>query len=297
MTPAPSTACGTIVLAGRPNVGKSTLLNALVGEPLAIVSPRAQTTRLPVIGLRTETQHQIAFVDPAGLLEPAYLMQAQMVTAAHAALKTADAVLHLHPLADAPAPTLTSLLSDIPPLAGPVLTVYTQADAVAPRTRAALGTAHDALAVSAVSGEGLDALLAWCRAQLPPGPFRYDPEALSTQPVRFFVEEFVREAAFEHLAAEVPYALIAEVDEFRETSDPVYIRVNIYVERESQKGIVVGKGATTLRAIGTRARRRVEAFLGARVYLDLWVKTLPKWRADPAALRRFGFPNPNPRTR
>lgn len=291
------THCGTIVLAGRPNVGKSTLLNALVGEPLAIVSPRAQTTRRPVVGLRTDAHHQMAIVDPAGLLDPAYLLQEQMLAAAYAALATADAVLHLHPLAEAPAPPLATLLADGAPLTVPVRLVYTLADRVPPHLRPTLDADDDALVTSGRTGEGLEALLVWCRAQLPSGPFRYDPEALSTQPMRFFVEEFVREAAFEHLADEVPYALIAEVDEFREAADPVYIRVTLYVERDSQKGIVVGAGGATLRAIGTKARRRTEAFLGARVYLDMWVKTLPKWRADPSALRRFGFPNPTPRKR
>ena len=174
------------------------------------------------------------------------------------------------------------------PLRAPVRTVYTKADAIPPSARPAVD-ARD-LVLSAHTREGLDALLAWCTRQAPAGAFRYDADDVSNQPIRFFVVEFVREAAFDSLGDELPYAHTAEVDEFREGSNPLYIRVTLYVERESQKGMVVGKGGRTVRALGARARRRIETFLGTRVYLDLWVKTLPKWRFTPNALRRFGFP-------
>lgn len=285
----PTTYCGSIVLAGRPNAGKSTLLNAMVGEAIAIVSPKAQTTRQSVIGLRTEPQHQWAIIDPPGLLTTDYLLHESMLAAAAASVASADAVLYLHRLAAAPAPPLADLLPETARPRGPVQLVYTQADRCPAEGRDALG---DALLVSAVTGEGLDAVLAWCRAQLPEGPFGYDPAAISTQPVRFFVAEFVREAAFHHLGAELPYALAVEIDEFREGSTPLYIRLTIYVERASQQGMVIGKAGRTIKAIGADARQRTEAFLGEQVYLDLWVKTLPKWRSDPGALRRFGFTLP-----
>jgi len=284
------THCGTIVLAGRPNAGKSTLLNALVGAPLAIISPKAQTTRQPVIGVRTDAAHQMAVTDPPGLLEPGSLLQQGMLEAAIAALAGADAILYLHPLASAPAPPLASLLPlGTRPFRGRIQTVYTQADRHGARAEPA---PQDGLIVSAATGQGLEDLLAWCRAQLPAGPFAYDPEASSAQPVRFFVAEYVREAAFRHLGDELPYALAAEVDEFREHSQPLYIRITIFVERSSQQGMVVGRGGRTIKAIGQDARRRAETLLGEPVYLDLWVKTLPKWRSDPHALRRFGVPVP-----
>lgn len=287
-----TTRCGTFALAGRANAGKSTLLNALIEAPLAIVSERPQTTRMPVVGIRTEDEHQLVFVDPPGLLQPEYLLQASMLEEAVGALSRADGILYLHPLddPDQPAPPLKTLLPPGTAVRAPVCTLYTRADTV-PRTLR--GTrAPDEVIVSAVTGEGLAGVLAWCRSHAPPGAFRYDPEDLGTQPLRFFVAEYVREAAFALLGQELPYALAAEVDEFREGSAPLYIRVTLYVERESQKGMVVGKGGRTIREIGARARRRIETFLATRVYLDLWVKTLPKWRSTPGALRRFGFPVP-----
>jgi GTP-binding protein Era len=140
-----------------------------------------------------------------------------------------------------------------------------------------------------MTGAGLPALLDWCRDQALPGPFHNDPDELSTQPVRFFVEELVREAAFEVLGQELPYALAAQVDEFREQESPVYIRVNLYVERDSQKGMVIGKRGATVKRLGALARQKIERLLGERVYLDLWTKVLPKWRTRPQALRSLGF--------
>jgi len=287
MTDSGVTRCGTIVLAGEPNAGKSTLLNRLVGEPLAITSAKPQSTRYAVIGIRTEQATQTVFVDPPGLLEPNYPMQERMLDEAHRMLRQSDAVLHLHPLSERSPPALSDLLPPSVQLSTPVLELATKADLV-PAERRIDGSA-DRLAVSAVTGEGITDLLQWCRDHTPLGPFRYDPEDLSTQPVRFFVTEFVREAAFDVLGAELPYSLAAEVDEFREGSKPLYIRLTVYLERDSQKGMVVGKRGRTIKTIGTRARARIETFLGTPVFLDIWVKTLPKWRSDPSALQRFGF--------
>jgi GTP-binding protein Era len=291
--PHTQTRFATIALAGRPNAGKSSLLNALVGESLAIVSSKPQSTRLPVVGLRTEGAVQLALVDPPGLLDPTYLLQHAMLDAAYQVLDRADAILHLHPATEGDPPPLAVLLPRDRPPRRPVLTVVTKSDLVAVPP----SPPPDRLAISVVTGAGLDALVAWCTAHAAPGPFRYPPDDLSTQPVRFFAAEFVREAAFERLGEEVPYALAAEVDEFREGSTPVYIRVALYTERESQKAIVVGKGGRMIREIGVQARRRIEAFLGTPVYLDLWVKTLPRWRSRAAVLRRLGFEAPPTRPR
>ncbi len=281
--------CGHIALAGAPNVGKSSLLNALIGQHLAIVSPKPQATRLPVVALRTDTDTQYVFHDLPGLLDPAYPLQAGMLAAAHEALSRADVVLHLHPAADAPAPPLGEIARLDRPLSAPVLMVYTKADLVS-QARARELRGSGALVVSATTSEGLDQLLERVRDHLPQRPFEFDPEDVGIQPVRFFVVEYLREAAFELLEEELPYAFTAEVEEFRETERPMYIRVTLFVERESQKGMVIGQGGRTLKAIGQRARSRLEELVQTPVYLDLWVKALPQWRRNPAALARFGFP-------
>jgi GTPase len=280
--------CGHIAIAGRPNVGKSSLLNALVGEHLAIISPKAQATRLPVIGLRTDDFVQYVFHDLPGLLDPAYPLQERMRRLAVEGVHGADVILHLHPAVEAPAPDFTSVAGLARPPRAPVLTVYTKADMVTGDTLPRL--AEHGIPVSASEGVGLDTLLRRIAALLPEGPFQFDPEDLAAQPLRFFAVEFLREAAFELLADEVPYCFTAEVEEFRESSDPVLIRATLFVERESQKGILIGDGGRTIKEVGRLARLRLEQLMGRRVYLETWVKVLPHWRRDAAALDRFGFP-------
>jgi GTP-binding protein Era len=278
------TRCGTVVLAGRPNVGKSTLLNALVGEHLAIVSPKPQSTRLPVVGLLTRDDTQYIFTDSPGLLEPEYQLHELMRAAALRAIDDAEVIAYLHPLADYPAPPLASIAKLERPPRAPILTVYTKSDLTDRRP-----DGPSDIAVSALSGDGLDQLLAQLRERLPDSPFHYDPDELATQPMRFFAAEFIREAAFEQLHEELPYSVACEIDEFREGAEPVYIRAVLYVERESQKGIVIGEGGRTIKALGAAARAKIEALLGQRVYLDLHVKVLPKWRRDEPSLKRLGY--------
>ncbi|HET9294205.1 MAG TPA: GTPase Era [Gemmatimonadales bacterium] len=281
--------CGHIALAGVPNVGKSSLLNALVGQHLAIVSPKAQATRLPVVGLLTEHDTQMVFHDLPGLLEPTYLMQARMRAAALAELGRADVILHLHPAREAPAPAFSVAAGLESAPRAPVLTVFTKGDQISPERTAELED-MGGLVVSVETGQGLPELVTRLRGLLPEGEFEFDPDDVGTQPLRFFVVEYLREAAFEFLEEELPYAFTAEVEEFREAAHPVYIRVTLYVERESQKGIVIGQGGRTIKSMGAHARKRLESLLGAPVFLDCWVKALPNWRRNADALVRFGFP-------
>ena len=286
------TRCGTVVLAGRPNVGKSSLLNALIGEHLAIVSPKPQSTRLPVVGLLTRDDTQYIFTDSPGLLEPEYQLHVAMRAAALRAIDDAEVIAYLHPLAEYPAPALTAVAKLNRAPRAPIVTVYTKAD-LAPASPN-LPNLHQppptsTAIVSAVTGAGLEDLLSTLRAALPESPFHYDPEEMATQPTRFFAAEFIREAAFELLHEELPYSVAVEIDEFREGADPVYIRAVVYVERASQKGIVIGDGGRTIKTLGQAARAKIEALLGAHVFLELHVKVLPKWRRRDASLKRLGY--------
>ena len=283
------TRCGTVVLAGRPNVGKSSLLNALIGEHLAIVSPKPQSTRLPVVGLLTRDDTQYIFTDSPGLLEPEYQLHVAMRAAALRAIDDAEVIAYLHPLAEYPAPPLAQVAKlDRAPRA-PIVTVYTKADLAPTSTNLHQLPPTSTVVVSAVSGAGLEQLLAALSAHLPESPFHYDPEEMATQPTRFFAAEFIREAAFELPHEELPYSVAVEIDEFREGTEPLYIRAVVYVERASQKGIVIGDGGRTIKALGQAARAKVETLLGAPVFLDLHVKVLPMWRRRDASLKRLGY--------
>src|SRR5207248_541897 len=182
------TKCGTVVLAGRPNVGKSTLLNAVIGEHLAIVSPKPQSTRLPVVGLLTRGDTQFIFTDSPGLLEPEYRLHEAMRAAALRAIDDAEVIAYLHPLGEYPAPPLATVARLERAPRAPIVNVYTKSDLVSPSNRPTVQPSD--VLLSAVTSEGLDALLAVLLERLPEGPFHYDPEELATQPMRFFASEF-----------------------------------------------------------------------------------------------------------
>ena len=278
----------TVAIAGKPNVGKSSLLNVLVGEKLAIVSKKPQATRQPVIGILTAGDTQLMLVDEPGLLNPSYLLQQAMRDAAVQWVRRADMILYLHPADHTEPPPLESLIPELDVVGQPTALVLTKTDQSGANVAVALGD-YPVFPISARQRRGLKPLVEWCCSHAPVRPFRYDTEHLSIQPERFFVTEFVRESAFEHLGQELPYSLAVEVDEFREGSDPLYIRATVYVERDTQKSMVIGKQGKTIRALGSGARKKIEELLGQRVYLDLWVKTLAKWRSKPHAVARFGF--------
>jgi len=292
------TRAGYVALVGRPNVGKSSLLNALVGERLSIVTPRAQTTRDRVLGIYTDEEGQIIFVDTPGILSPRYLLQHGMLSAASSAIQESDAILLLLDPTSAdpvPGPEVLELLSgrleDLFIALNKVdLASESQIEALISWSSRELG--RDPFLISALEGTGVDLLRDRLLAAMPPSPYLYPPEDLAVQPVRFFVAELIRETIFEECHQEIPYSTAVVIEEFRESTDPILIRAVIYVERESQKGIVVGRGGTLIRKIGVRSREKIEEFVDARIYLDLWVKVLPKWRKRRGALRRLGYPLP-----
>lgn len=283
------TRAGIVAVVGKPNVGKSTLLNRLVGQKLAITSSKPQSTRDRVTGILTLPGAQIVLVDTPGLLDPKYALQRVMRATAIEALTDADVVLYLVDATETDLRPLTEVAA-ISDLRAPVVVALNKADLLSPTQRQEIAERHpDAVLISAVTGEGVDALVQRLVDLLPESPFLYPEDDLSTQNLRFFAAELIRETALEQLADEVPYAIACQIEEFREEKDPVYIRATIFVERESQKRIVIGQGGSRIREIGKVARAKIEELVGRDVYLDLWVKVLPNWRRDVKALRRLGY--------
>jgi len=292
------TKAGFVTLVGRPNAGKSTLLNRLVGQHLAIVSPKPQSTRDRVVGILTDETSQMIFLDTPGLLEPRYALHRSMQHAAQKAITDADVIVHLVDGTEGDHDDLTKLADLHAPPRAPIIRVINKVDQLAAAARTRLAADSSAvLPIAALTGEGVDQLLERIRTLLPESPFLYDAEDVSTQQTRFFVAEFLRETVFEELDDEVPYGVAVEIDEYREADDPVYIRAVMYVERDSQKRIVIGAGGAKIKAIGQSARAKIEQLVGQKVFLDLWVKELHNWRKDHNALERLGYAMPDEKPR
>jgi GTP-binding protein Era len=287
---------GDAVIVGRPNAGKSTLFNALVGERLAIVTPKPQTTRIPLLGVVTRPASQVVFWDTPGLLDPAYRLQEVMRSHATRRVREADVVVGLldaHALEVSLDDDLRAVLSEVKV---PVILALNKIDLIpaelvepaVARVREAV-RAEEVLPVSALTGRGLSELMEAVERRLPFGPKLYPDETLTDQPERFFVAELIREAAFDLLKEELPYAIAVTVEEFKEREAKTYVRADVCVERASQKGIVIGARGKMLKRIGSEARRRVERFLERPVYLDLWVKVRENWRKKEGDLKDFGY--------
>ena len=291
-----TTRAGYVALVGRPNAGKSTLLNRFVGEHLSIVTSKAQTTWQRVTGIRTKGTDQLIFLDTPGLLETRDLLQHAMLGAALEALAEADVALLVVDTTKRPTQTDTDrILAAFSEIHRPLHIVLNKLDQAnlssieAWKSWAEEGLSGQVHSVSAKTGKGVDSLLNVICEDLPEGPFLYPEDDIASDPVRFFVAEFVREAIFEQFHQEIPYAVFCQVAEFREKQDPTYIHVDIFVERKSQKRIVVGNQGSAIKKLGSAARSKIERFLGCHVYLDLWVKPLPSWRKSPDHLSRLGF--------
>jgi len=281
---------GIVTVVGKPNAGKSTLLNRIVGQKLSITSAKPQSTRDRVVGIHTEGDVQMIILDTPGLLEPRYALQRSMRQAALAALEDADVLIHVADGTDGPPPSLVQAAALVTPPRAPVLLAINKSDALTRGQREALAAAEpQAYFVSAIDGDGVAALLRAAAERLPESPFLYPEDEISTQSMRFFVSELVRETALEQLEDEVPYSVACEVEEFRETQKPVYIRAVIFVERDSQKAILIGSKGSRIRDIGRIARGKIEELVGASVYLDLRVKVLANWRRNAHSMKRFGY--------
>ena len=290
------TRTGYVTLLGRPNSGKSTLMNRLIGQKLSIVTAKAQTTWQRVTGIHTTDRVQAVFLDTPGLLLAKDLFQQSMLDEALEAVREGDVILLIVDATDPLHEAERKAISDALSLStAHLIVVINKIDEATPDEIVRIShwatseLKAEARGVSALHGQGVEALWSEIEEALPEGPFLYPPDDIAAAPVRFFVGEFIRETVFEQFREEVPYSVFAVVDEYREDQDPVYIKANLFVERNSQKGILVGDRGTAIRELGRLSRKKIEEFIGRRVYLELRVKLRPKWRRRGKDLGRFGF--------
>ncbi len=294
---------GFVAVVGRPNVGKSALVNRVLGQKIAIVSPKPQTTRSRLLGILTQAQAQVIFMDTPGIHTPQHRLGELMVSTAARSIPDADLVLWVVNVAVPPRGLDRQVAAMLTPLPRtvPVFLALNKCDLLGPECNDERVEAYQSLApraapwlVSALRGDEVAGLVAAIIEALPPGPRYYPEEQITDQQERFVVAELVREQVLLQLEQEVPHAVAVLVEEFKERSeDLVYISATIYVERDGQKAIVLGKDGQMLKRIGQGARQSIEALVGKRAYLDLWVKVRPKWRNGDAELRRLGYTPPD----
>jgi GTP-binding protein Era len=296
---APAHRAGFVALVGRPNVGKSTLLNRLVGEKMAIVSRRPQTTRTRITGIHHLPHAQIVFVDTPGLHAGTGRLGELMQRAAQRALEDVDLVCFVAEATERPDRIDATALGRLAAVRAPLVCCLNKVDLVAPKSRLLpLIAAYrerapftNIVPLSAQTGAGCDALLDLVLAALPERPAYFPRESLTDQPETFFVAEAIREKIFRLTHQEIPYACAVRVEELVERDKPecLYIRARIFVEQESQKGILIGRQGAMLKRIGSAAREDLERFFGIKTFLDLRVAVRKNWRKDEQALREFGF--------
>ena len=285
---------GFVNIFGKPNAGKSTLLNAIMGEKLAIVSPKVQTTRHRIKAILTEPGYQIIFSDTPGIIEPKYKLHEKMMQAVKGSLEDADVALLIVDLKDdlKEADEIFSSLK----LKMPAIVVLNKVDTVSPeRINEATKLFSEkpyckqVLKISALKGAGIPELLAAIVALLPEGEPFYTGDDLSDLPTKFFVAEIIREKIFLLYQEEIPYHATVLVQEFTEKSTLIKIRADIILQRETQKGIVLGHGGQMIKKLGTLARKEIEEFLNRKVFLELFVKVRPKWRDSELYLKEYGY--------
>jgi GTPase len=292
---APGFRTGFVALVGKPNVGKSTLLNALLGQKVAIVSPKPQTTRMPMRGILTRPDAQVIFVDTPGIHDPRTKLGSFMVEQARRAIPDADVICFLVDITVPPGRLDRRIADLVRRGRAPRLLVLNKVDQPNPHGQEhleayrALGPWDTELAVSALRHKGLETLLEEIVQRLPPGPPHYPDDQLTDRSAREQAAELVREQVLRYTEQEVPHGVAVEIEEWEEKEQAIYIRMTIYVEKDSQKGILIGAGGAMLKRIGSSARQGIEALLGRVAYLDLWVKARPNWRDDPSSLRWLGY--------
>ena len=295
-----NTSCGFVALIGAPNAGKSTLLNGLVGSKVSIISHKVQTTRALIRGIAVEGQSQLIFVDTPGIFSPRRRLDRAMVTTAWSGAHEADLVgvlIDSRKGLDEEAESILARLGDVKP---PKLLILNKVDVVAKEVLLDLARAANAAAkfeatfmVTALTGDGVADLKVWLAQRVPPGPWLYPPEQMSDAPIRQLAAEITREKLFERLHQELPYHSTVETESWKELrAGDIRIEQTIYVERESQRKIVLGKGGQTIKAIGEAARREIAEIVEAKVHLFLFVKVREGWGEDPERYRAMGLEFP-----
>ncbi|WP_288764850.1 GTPase Era [uncultured Porphyromonas sp.] len=287
---------GFVNLVGNPNVGKSTLMNKLVGDKISIITNKAQTTRHRIIGIVNKPGVQVVYSDTPGVVDPAYKMQEQMLGFSKSALGDADVLLYVTDVMEEPKKH-EAFLADVRELQAPVLVLINKADLSTPEKleelvqtwKSLLPNALEVLPVAALHGAGIAYIAERVEALLPDSPPYFEEDALTDRPARFFVSEIIREKVFLYYQKEIPYATEVVVQEFKEEENLIRIAANIFVERESQKGILIGHKGAAIKKLGTMARQDIERFFDKKVFLQLFVKVEKEWRSSDKMLRNFGY--------
>lgn len=287
---------GYVSLIGRPNVGKSTLLNSLLGQKISIITDKPQTTRNRIMGIRTQSDAQIIFIDTPGIHQPAHKLGEVMVETAEKALQDIDLVVFVTD----PYQTVEQnahVIALFQSIHIPVIVVLNKIDVIQKGTVLALMARYkelfpfkEIIPVSAIKEDGLDDLIDAIQKCLPRGPHYYPDDIVSDQVERFMVSEIIREKIMEKTSDEIPYSIAVEIMKWDERQDGmISIQGYIYVEREGQKGIIIGKNGRMLRLIGMKARCDIERLLGTKIFLELWVKVKKNWRNNKMTLRDLGY--------
>ncbi|MBP3535590.1 MAG: GTPase Era [Muribaculaceae bacterium] len=296
-TSQPQHKAGFVNIVGNPNVGKSTLMNRLVGERMSIITPKAQTTRHRITGIVNTPDYQIVFSDTPGVLKPRYKMQEAMLEFSQEALTDADILLYVTDVVEDPEKN-ADFLAKVAKEKVPVLLVINKIDLLSGDGGELVHIVNDwqnrlpnaeIFPISATEDFNVDNLMKRIVELLPPSPPYFGKDALTDKPARFFVTEIIREKILENYDKEVPYSTEVIVEKFEEKENSIHIMAVIYVERDSQKGILIGRQGAMLKKVGTAARKDIETFFGKSVYLELFVKVEPNWRNRENKLKAFGY--------
>lgn len=286
---------GFVNIIGNPNVGKSTLMNALVGEKISIITKKAQTTRHRIMGIVSGEDFQIVYSDTPGVLKPAYKLQNSMMRFVESALDDADVILYITDTFETPNKN-QEFLDKIQKIGTPIILVINKVDLTTQEkvtelvdTWSKMLPSARILPVSALHGFNTEGLITIIKEILPEGPEYFSKETLTDKTMRFFASEIIREKILLHYQKEIPYSVEVEIEEYKEGTKLDSIRAVIYVSRESQKAIVIGHQGKMLKRVGIEARLDLEKFLEKKVFLELFVKVDPEWRDNDSKLKRFGY--------